>query len=104
MGKKWVDIESKFKIESLRKSYNLGSHNCCTVAYRAAATLFDNNVSKLREKVDPTTFNIYGSGVVWNNYILSSSWSSVELSSKVHDYFKKEKTEAKVENVENKEL
>jgi len=79
--KKWNKVVERIDIETL-VNYNLGKHNCCSVAYKAAATIFDDDISKVMEKVDPTTFNVYGTGVVWSwrNDIIGSSWDLMELS------------------------
>jgi hypothetical protein len=87
IDKRWDNIEKVMKLETL-KPYNLGKHNCCTVTYKAAATLFSSE-KELHTKVDPTTFNIYGSGVVWSNFVLSSSWSFIELFGKDKQSLKK---------------
>ena len=78
--KKWNGITRTMDFEKLKSPYNLGINNCCTVAYKGAATLFDSNENKVREKVNPKTFNVYGMGVVWSNYIFASSWGLSESS------------------------
>lgn len=79
--KKWDRVVREIDIETLI-DYNLGTHNCCSVSYRAAATLFDDSINKVVEKVDPTTFNVYGTGVVWSwrNNIVGGSWDLMEIS------------------------
>lgn len=64
MSKKWNAIKRKMNLEKVYP-YDLVKHNCCTVAYKSAATLFDGNQTKIEEKVNPKAFNIYGMGVVW---------------------------------------
>jgi hypothetical protein len=73
MKKQWASIKRKMDLEKL-KPYNLRKQNCCTVAYKGAATLFGHDENQVKEKVDPQTFNIYGLGVVWSNPVLASSW------------------------------
>jgi hypothetical protein len=79
MRKKWNKITETMGEEQL-VPYDLGIHNCCSVAYRAAATLFGGDISKVRDKVDPSTYNIYGMGVVWTSRLIGASWKTGEWS------------------------
>jgi hypothetical protein len=103
MTEKWNAITWKMDLEKLNP-YNLGKHNCCTVAYKGAATLFEGDEEKVKEKVDPSTFNIYGTGVVWSNYILASSWILIESSGSAKAESTDASTEIEQEKNQKREL
>lgn len=79
---KWAGVLRAMDKET-DNPYNTFGHNCCTVAYGVV-----KNIKGNLEQIDPSTFNLYGVGIIWGQtlgYITdltssSSSGSSIKAN------------------------
>ncbi len=74
----WLSVQRSMHDEQEKSEYNTIGHNCCTVAYQAV-----KDINGHLERIDATSFNLNGMGILWGqtlgtitSYVSSSSSSS----------------------------
>lgn len=70
----WAQIVSLMEASTTAKSkdkkkYGGCNNNCCTIAYNVLVNMLGNNKDKANELIQPTSFNMYGMGIVWGDLV-----------------------------------
>jgi len=70
----WAQIVSLMEASTTAKSkdkkkYGGCNNNCCTIAYNVLVSMLGNNKDKANELIQPTSFNMYGLGIVWGDWM-----------------------------------
>ncbi len=73
----WGDLTDAMREEAKKQPYNMAGHNCCSVAHKAVAAIYDGDLSTIGVNVND--FNLCGLGITWG-YSLGKITDSIGLS------------------------